>query len=144
MKSLFFALLIASALSISLVSCKKESTSTSFPPPYHPFTTDLVAGRWVKICDPTYLHNGECALGHTMYVDSFPGALNTENLSCGCTIKVYLVLSDGKQIQINGQEVMFMGSGLQATVRDSNIEIEYRSNATTLPFSFLAIKVVGN
>ena len=78
-----------------------------------------------------------------MYVDNLSGALSAENLFCGCTIKVYLVLSDGKEIQINGQEVMFMGSGLHATVRDFDIEIESGSNATTLPFSLLAIKVVG-
>src|SRR5690242_6880060 len=102
MKSLFFTLLIVSAL-VSLVSCKKENTPVGNQS-YQPFTTDLVAGHWVKICDPRYTRNGECDPGHTMFVDNLSGALSTENLSCGCTIRVYLVLSDGKEIQINGQE----------------------------------------
>lgn len=146
MKSIFFALFIAGALSISLVSCKKESTSTdstSTVSQYQPFTIDLVADHWVKTwvntCNPTYSHYGECPSGHTAYINNLP--LSTENLFF--TIKVYLVLSDGQALQINGQEVMFMGSGLHATVSDYNIEIDYASNALTLPFSSLAIRVVG-
>ena len=126
---------------LALSSCKKENTPTGGGYQYQPFTKDLVAGRWIKSCDPQYVHNSECSSEHQIYVDDFPGALNTQNLTCGCTIKVYLEL-DGKDIQINGSPIDFMGNKLQATVRDADITIIYKGS--TLPFSFLRIKVVGN
>ena len=159
MKSLFFSLLIAGALSISLVSCKKEGALTESatqtppppPPPPQPFRINLVADSWIKYswitCDPRTAHHGECpnnghTTNYTMYVCSLPNVLSAANVNCNCTIKVYLA-SNGNDIQINDSPIMFMGNELVAAVMQSGIEINYKSNALTLPFSSLNIRVVG-
>ena len=151
MKSIFFTLLIAGALSISLVSCKKEVASPP-PPPPHPFTINLVADTWTQYswftpCDPRSAYYGECPNTgqikmNTMYVSSLTNALSAANLNCHCTIRVYLV-TNSKDIQINDSPIMFMGNELEASVMQSDIQITYKSNASTLPFSSLNIKVVG-
>jgi hypothetical protein len=135
---------IASAVIIlGAGSCQKDTTMPpQIPPPRQPFSLDLVAGHWVKTCDPRYTHYGECSNDHTMYTANLQGVLSTSNLNCACKIKVYLVVN-GKEIQINGTPILFMGSLLYATVNRGNVELTYESTAYSLPFSFLAIKVVG-
>jgi hypothetical protein len=144
MKHLSFRVTVAIAVIIlSIISCKKETTVQTFPPPpYQPFSVDLVADNWIKICDPQYTHFGECSFDHQMYTDNLQDVLNSSNLNCRCTIKVYLVI-DSKEILLNDTPIQFMGNELYATVNLSNIEITYKSSAYGLPFTSLKIRVVG-
>src|ERR1700759_2469809 len=99
MKQIAFTLLIASAIiSFGLGSCNKETTAPPITPPQpQPFSLDLIADNWTKTCDPQFIHYGECSSDHKMYISDLQDVLNSSNLSCACTIKVYVV-TNGKEI----------------------------------------------
>ena len=127
MKRITF-LLLAATITFFVSSCKKDSLvpgcQNGCPPvpSITPFTVTLVAWNWVKGRDGTY-------------VNTF------QNInSSGKRIEVYLV-TEGKEIQINGYNIPYQGGELWATTIDKDLKINFRYSADKLPFSFLNIKV---
>ena len=155
MKSSLFTLPIAIAAIISsLCSCQKEAPLQASAPPsaVHPFKINLVADSWIRYnwstpCDPQDTHFGECPNTghpdtHIVYVSTLQDALSPADLDCHCTIKIYLVANNSDS-QISDSPIMFMGNELRASVMQSNVQLTYTSAASTLPFSSLNIRVVG-
>ena len=123
-------MLTASALIIlSLGSCKKDNLASNDHPggTSQPFTLTLIANQWIKNV------NG-------IYVDNFKGVIPASNAG-NSNVKVYLV-ENGEETQMNHSFISFMSNELWATNTQTDVTINYRCSAPTLPFNSLQVKIV--
>jgi len=117
MKHLLFRMIVASAMIISLNSCKKDdslpiqSTGTPTVSSANPITINLTTENWE-------------AKGNGVFVDIFS---NIISLKANQSVNVYL---NGKEIH---ERVPFMDGVLWATNTQTDVAITYRGNSETVP-----------